>query len=298
MNVLFIGAGAIGRALGHVIQTKAQVDYWDANPSAAPEARPLEETVPQSDFVFLCVPSWAVRSASERIAPLLGRETVVVCLAKGIEKETYKTMDQVMSEVLPTGQPLAVLGGPLLAKELLAGVHGVGVFACEQAAWCERAFALFEGTVMRIECDNAPTSVAWAAVLKNIYAVGLGIAEGLGWGWNAKGWLAGCSLEEMERVIAVLGGDARVVAHSAGAGDFLATAMSPDSRNRTAGHEIALTGSCQTPSEGCRSLPLLLTHLGNHAESFPILHAIDSILTQGVSAQVAFDELFASRDAK
>ena len=128
-KVLFIGAGEIGTALARVIGSRANVEMWDKNPERAPGMRTLEENIPEASVIFLCVPSWTVRELLVRIASLLRPETVVVSLAKGIEENTLLTMDAVLNESLPANQRLGILGGPLLAEELMTGLPGIGVFA-------------------------------------------------------------------------------------------------------------------------------------------------------------------------
>ncbi len=293
-RVVFIGAGKIGKALAHVIGPRAEIEMWDKDPNQVPgEMKTLEEIAPSADVIFLCVPSWTVREVSERLAPLTKKNAIIIALSKGLEEGTLKTMDAVMRETFSAEQHIAFLGGPLLSDELLADMHGVGVLASggDKTAF-DAVRPLFNGTNLRLEYASDIRTVALMSVLKNIYALGLGIAEGLDWGWNGKGWLAGRALEEMTGIIRTLDGDAQIVAGSAGAGDFLATSMSPTSRNRTTGQEIARTGTGKTPSEGSHSLPRVLALLDKNAARFPLLLALDRIVTKQESARETFEELF------
>lgn len=294
-SILFIGAGEIGSALAKVIGDKASVEMWDRHPDKAPDMKPLEETVPKADVVFLCVPSWVVREALEGISHLFRPNAIVVSLAKGIEKDTLKTMDVVIGESVPTGQRIGILGGPLLAEELVADQPGIGVFASKSQAAFEEVATLFDGSNVRLEFVDDPHAVALVSVLKNVYAVGLGVADGLGWGWNAKGWIAAKALGEMRDIVEALGSGSNVVYGSAGAGDFLATAMSPDSRNRTTGREIALTGECKEPSEGCRSVEPVLAMLGDSVGDFALLLSLDRIINKHENPKTVFQDLFAAR---
>jgi glycerol-3-phosphate dehydrogenase (NAD(P)+) len=297
-QVLFIGAGEIGTALAHVINDRANIDLWDKDPAQAPNMKPLEESVPLADVIFLCVPSWVMSKVVAKFTHLLRPSTVIVSLAKGIELETFKTMDAILAEALPPNQPCGVLGGPLLAEELTNKLPGIGVFASTSASAYTEVAKLFSGSNVRLEYAADPHTVALAAVLKNVYAVGLGVAEGLGWGWNGKGWLAAQALQEMTGIVEALGGNGAIIASSAGAGDFLATAMSPDSRNRTTGQEIAQTGACQTPSEGCRSVASVITMLHGNAKQFPVLIALDNIINQHAKPGTVFQDLLATPEVK
>ncbi len=292
MNIAIIGAGEIGRALAHVFKKNAQIEFWDKDSSGLPDMKPLKEVVRHASVIFLCIPSWAIREVALQMKSFIDSSSVIVSLAKGIEQETFKTMDAVLGELFLEGQPVAVLGGPLLAEELLKDMPGVGIFASKDSHAFDLARPLFDGTHVRLEYVDDPRAVALVSVFKNVYAVALGIAEGLCWGWNAKGWLASRAMEEMRDIVVSVGSDSRIASGPAGAGDFLATAMSPDSRNRTTGIEIARTGRCEVPSEGCRSLPHVIALLGSKKVYCPILTALDQIINKHEEPKTIFQNLF------
>jgi len=295
-HVTFIGLGEIGTAIAGVIQPHATIRAWDKDQSKVPAGSPatIEEAARGAEVIFLCVPSWVIRGVAEQIRPLVSSECVVISLAKGLEQETLKTMGEVLQESFPQEQPTGVLGGPLLAEELRNGLPGIGVIGSAQPAVHDALDVLFQGTNVRIEHAQDVRTVAIASVLKNIYAVGLGVADGLGWGWNAKGWLSAMALQEMGEITRIIGGDASVMMGSAGAGDFLATSLSSDSRNRETGKEIARTGSCPTPSEGCRAIMPVLALI--RADSSPVLflQTLHSIINQHADPATSFQRLFAS----
>lgn len=293
-RVLMVGAGEIGQALVRAMRD-VTVDCWDLKPERCTFTGPLEDRVPGVDMIFLCTPAAAVRATAARIAPRLTKDTVVLCLSKGVEGENLATMDRVLEETLPKRQRYVLLGGPLLAEELDAGKPGVGVFASQSVSAFAVVAPLFAGGPVRLEYTKEVRAVAFAGVLKNVYAVALGIAEGVGWGWNGKGWLATKCLAEFNGVLRVLDGRSEVALSAAGAGDFLATAMSPDSRNREAGRQIARTGTCTSPGEGCKTLPFLLRRLGNKSKRFPILEVLRRIVIGGEDAQEAFEDLLVGK---
>ncbi len=280
-QVTFIGYGNIGSALAHLIGYRAHVCAWDTDPEKIiGGVQSMQEAVQGADVVFLCVPSWVIRDLAKELSVIISEKTVVISLAKGLEAGTYKTMDVVLEESLKSHQPSGVMGGPLLANELLVDLPGVGVVGAKDRFVFETVQSLFKGSALCLEYMNDSTSVALASVLKNMYAVALGIAEGLGWGWNGKGWLAARGIEEMTQIIQELNGDVSVIRGSAGAGDFLATAMSPSSYNRETGRKIAETGECKTPSEGCRAIESVINLLGSVRPNLPILFALDRIINK------------------
>lgn len=291
-QVLFIGAGRIGTALAHVINNRADINLWDQDSTRVLHLKPLAESVPLANVIFLCVPSWVISDVLGQILPFLHPTTIIISLAKGIEASTLSTMDAVIANILPVIQPWGILGGPLLAEELMNELPGIGVLASTSHLVYREVAKLFLGSTIRLEYVNDPYTVALAAVLKNVYAISLGVADGLGWGWNGQGWLAAQALTEMTSITETLAGDSSIISSSAGAGDFLATAMSPNSRNRTAGREIALTGLCQIPSEGCRSISSLIALLNHTIDQFPILSALNQIINQHDKAVTVFNHLF------
>lgn len=291
-RVAIIGAGEIGKAIAHVIGRKADAGMWDKDSTQVPgQMKPLEEVLRSTSIVFICVPSWAVREVAVQVAPLIQRNTTVVSLAKGIEQGSLKTMDAVLKESFPTEQPISILGGPLLAGELFMNLPGIGVLASDNQIVFDAIHPLFKGTNIRLEYEADMHSVALASTLKNIYAVGLGIVEGLGWGWNGKGWLASRSIQEMARAVRTFGGDAEIISGPVGTGDLIATGMSPDSHNRMAGLEIARTGVVSTPSEGCRSLRAVSKMLDKSLADLPILQALRHVVIKGDSAKNVFSDL-------
>ena len=181
-QVLIIGAGALGTALAKIIPKEhAQVAFWDIDEMKCAGGRqPLETLVPTSHFIFMCVPSWVMRPAVAQYAALVTPTTVVVSLAKGLESPTAKTMFEVCTEVLPPNQPIAIMGGAMLAHEIGSGLPGMAVIASTDDAIAANLMALFNGSVLQLSWSGDARSVALAGVLKNVYAIMLGIGDGLG----------------------------------------------------------------------------------------------------------------------
>ncbi|MFA5023204.1 MAG: hypothetical protein WC537_02990, partial [Candidatus Paceibacterota bacterium] len=108
-------------------------------------------------------------------------------------------------------------------------------------------------------------------VLKNIYALGLGIAEGLGWTLNERAVLFGQSLEEILPLIKILGGKKETFLSAPIMADLAATSFDNHSLNHQAGMELGRTGTTDKKSEGLVSLVPLFDQLGKQSEKFPIL---------------------------
>ena len=197
-RVVVIGGGELGKAVGVLLKkNNVTADLWDADPSVVPGQKALQEIVPVAECVAFCVPSWAMRVAVTGILPYLSPTAIVMSFAKGIEKDSRQTMAEMVPTILPPGTPFVVVGGPMLAGEITGGMAAIGVFASKDAAALQAAKALFASESFNVETVADPESVALAGVLKNIYAVALGIADGLTLSGNEKGWIAACAIREM-----------------------------------------------------------------------------------------------------
>lgn len=298
-HVTFIGAGEIGTAVAGLVKTSgARIDQWDALPGKVPNQKPLATVVPNTDVIFLCVASWNLRGAMAEIVPYLSKKTVIVSLSKGIELRTRFTIDEMLADGLPRGQATALLSGPMLATELKQGLMGAAVVASRSSAAAKRVAALFKKSVLRVSITKDIRGTSFAGVLKNIYALGLGIADALELGSNATGWLVEQAMHEMMGILKQLNsrGDAVAAALGpAGLGDLVATGSSPFSSNRRVGGEIVAGKGLTKMSEGYISIPSLRSLLGARAKKYPFLQAVAGVVIEKKSAKTAFTKLLTSR---
>ncbi|MBI5220589.1 MAG: NAD(P)-binding domain-containing protein [Candidatus Liptonbacteria bacterium] len=290
-RIVILGAGDIGRALAVVLEQAGHgVLLWDKDPQKVPNQKPLSGLVPQAEVIFICVPSWALREVLIEISPFLPYATTVVSLTKGIEVKSQKLADEVMCELLSRNRPFAVLGGPLLAEEIVQGLQSVGVVASNNRAVYDRLAAVSQGTQLMLEYSSHVHQIALAGVLKNIYSLMIGVADGLAYGSNTKGWLVAQATHEMTEIFAFFRYPPAVILSTAGLGDLIATAFSPYSRNRKAGNELARTGTIFTTSEGIVSLPPMLNLLGEGARRLPLLQTLRRIVIEKQPANQALTE--------
>ena len=292
INIVIIGAGEIGQAISKVLQPKGfNINLWDKDPAKIPGQKNLEETVPGAHFLFLCVPSWALRAASVSLVKLLSPKTIVIALSKGIEESTLKTPDLVLEEILPVGQNFAMLGGAMLAEELLLGQSGMGIIGAKKKSVYAKIAKLFAETNLHLEFSSDRHGVSVASILKNIYAMLLGIADGLNWSGNAKGWLVSKSLQEMLILAKELGVKKETILGTAGLCDFVATGFSQYSRNRQVGTEIVEKGVCVVKGEGIVSLPSLVKLIKTDLQSLPLLSILQNIILEKRNACEEFKKL-------
>lgn len=294
-HVVVLGGGRLGQAMKVLLEKKGvAVSVWDADGIRFPDQKPLTEVVPAADAVFFCVPSPFMRDALAAAAPLLKPKTSVISFAKGIDAASKKFMPELFEELAPA-HPLVAVGGPMLAEEIVADGKAAATIATKDDAARAAFVTLFASPQFKAEPSDDPQSVAVAGVLKNLYAVLLGIADGLTASDNEKGWLTARAAAEMAALAPLFGADPKLVMGTPGLGDLVATGYSKHSRNRQAGNEIVATGICSLPGEGLLSLPSFLARLtaahANLAE-FPLLATLKAICIDRQPAKQAMDAYF------
>jgi glycerol-3-phosphate dehydrogenase (NAD(P)+) len=177
----------------------------------------------------------------------------------------------------------------MLAAEIAAGKNAAAVFASPDEAAAKNVADIFRSDVFSVELSRDAVSISFAGVLKNIYALGLGIVDGLELDGNAKGWIVSRAVGEMLGIAEVLNIDRSVILGTAGLADFVATGYSPYSRNRAVGHEIVKNGTCNLKGEGFISIPPLMARLGSRSAEFPLLNAIKKIAIDCEPARSVMD---------
>lgn len=289
-KIAIIGAGAIGSAVASVVcDPKTEVSFWDIDEKKLAKPISIDQAVNRAGVIFLCVPSRAVRDAATRVAPHAQKGSVIVSLAKGIEAGSELFMDEVLQETLPGAVGTALLGGPMLAAEIAAGMPAAAVLGSQELAHAKKVADLFQNTKLCFACTTDVRGVAVAGVLKNIYALALGMGHALGWGENQKGWLLSRAADEMVRAGALLGGTQETMLGLAGLGDLVATGFSPHSHNRKTGIAFVEKPSEVQKAESLNALPIVIKKLGVHASEFPLLMSLQRIIKHECSPQELLD---------
>lgn len=279
-KVAIIGAGNFGSALAHILAaaSDATVALWDSDAAKVRDQGTLEIVLNNANIVFVCVPSWSLRSATEPVASLVSPDAIIVSPTKGIEQTTNKTSDEVLTDVLGGKGTIALLHGPMLAAEMMEGLPSFATVASSSLNAFGVLQKLFAGSTLTLEYSHDLHGVALAGVLKNIYSIGLGMTEAMRLGSNFRGWYVRAVVQEMAQIIVTLGGRAETAYTSAGIGDLVATGLSPTSRNCKVGHEIVQSGECSTVSEGGESLAQLMELVAQANMVAPIASSIAGIV--------------------
>lgn len=315
-RVTVLGAGSWGSTVASVAARRAPTLIWARRPELADEINQrhtnsqyiegetlhpslqatasLEEAVEHADVLVVGVPSHGFRGVLEAAAPHLRPSVPIVSLTKGLEQGTRKRMTQVIGELLP-GHPAGMLTGPNLAREVLAGYAAAAVIAMPDESVAVALQAIFRTSRFRVYTSRDVLGCELAAATKNVLAIAAGLADGLGTGDNTKAMVITRSLAELTRLGVAMGGDPRTFAGLAGMGDVIATCISPLSRNRFVGAELAkgrkledIVAGMKMVAEGVKTCSVVLELAEDHDVEMPIVTEVDAVLNHGRTPEEAY----------
>jgi glycerol-3-phosphate dehydrogenase (NAD(P)+) len=191
--------------------------------------------------VILPVPSDTMRLNISRVAPRLTKTTIIISASKGLEIGSNKRMSEVIAEEInPRFKPnICVISGPQLAKEIIHGHPAAAVVAAEDKNAARKAQKILTCPNFCVFTNTDVIGVELGGALKNILALGAGIADGLGYGDNAKAAFMTRGLTEITALGMALGANPLTFSGLAGLGDVITTCASPLSRNHFVGVELA-----------------------------------------------------------
>jgi glycerol-3-phosphate dehydrogenase (NAD(P)+) len=249
------------------------------------------EAVEGAQFVVLAVPSQSLRDNLSAVVGALAPDSVLVSLMKGVELGTTLRMSEVVVEVadVPVDR-VAVVSGPNLAKEIAVGQPAATVVACSDADACARLQLASTTPYFRPYTNSDVVGCELGGAVKNVIALAVGMAEGMGFGDNTKASLITRGLAETSRLGAALGADPLTFMGLAGLGDLVATCSSPLSRNRTFGEKLGrgqtleeLVAQKQQTAEGVKSCRSILDLARKHDVDMPITENVVRVVHEGVA---------------
>jgi len=256
--------------------------------------------------IVLAVPAQTLRHHLEAWLDLLPADAAFVSLMKGIEMGTHDRMSQVIAEVTGAGpERIAVVSGPNLAREI-AERQGVAatVVASADDTLAKRLQQECHTPYFRPYTNPDVTGCELGGAVKNVIALAVGIAVGMGCGDNTRATLITRGLAEMARLGAALGADQHTFAGLAGLGDLVATCNSPLSRNRTFGEMIGrgmpvtdVAAVTTQVAEGANSARPVLELAKALGVEMPITEVVVGVMSEQIDVGQAAS-LLISRSAK
>jgi glycerol-3-phosphate dehydrogenase (NAD(P)+) len=291
MNVAVLGAGAWGTALAIHLADQPGVGLWTRNPEHAEAmarervnsrylpACPLPDSlrihaslagaVADAHYLIAATPSTGFRDLLRRLREI-GATQPLVWLCKGFEAGTMKLLHQVVEEEWPADIPVAALSGPSFAQEVAAGQPAALTLAAFDAAFARRVTQDLRRPRLRLYSSSDVIGVEVGGAVKNVIAIAAGVADGLGFGLNARAALLTRGLAEITRLGVRLGGRQETFMGLSGMGDLILTCTGDLSRNRRVGLQLA----------GGDSLEAILRHLGHVAEGVTTTREVARLATR------------------
>ncbi len=263
------------------------------------------DALANAEYVVLSVPSQSLRENLAAWAPLVPDNAVFISLMKGVELGTTKRMSEVIAEVTGAGPDrISVISGPNLAREIAQREPAASVVACADDEVARRIQELCHSRAFRPYRSTDVVGCELGGAYKNVVALCVGMAVGLGFGDNTTASLITRGLAETARLAMKLGADPLTLMGLAGLGDLVATCSSPLSRNRTFGERLGqgmsaeeIYASTRQVAEGAKSCSSLLDLARASGVDAPIAEHIDAVVRGDISAREMMDA-FIARDTK
>ena len=264
----------------------------------------LDEALAEVSAVIMAVPSQSMRQNIKLVAGYLKNTMLVVSAAKGLEIDSSKRMSQVITEEIePRFQSnICVLSGPNLSREILNDLPAASVVAAGVEAIARKAQNLLTTPNFCVYTNSDVIGVELSGALKNIIALGAGMADGLGYGDNAKAAFITRGLTEISALGVTLGASPLTFSGLAGLGDLVATCASPLSRNHYVGVELTKGRSIQEILESMNGVAegitttLVAWNLAQQLElEMPITENIYLVLYKDADPRQVLDELLGTK---
>lgn len=263
MKVSVLGAGGWGTTLAVLLHYNGHnVTLWEYKKSYAKElskrrenkiylpeviipdevkiTSDLEESTSDKNLIVLAVPSQFLRKVVEKIDYHSIKDTIIVSVSKGIEKETLMTMSQMIKDVHHrlSKEQIGVLSGPSHAEEVSKRIPTAVVAASVDKETSQTIQTVFMNSFFRVYKSTDILGVELGGAFKNVIAIGAGIIDGAGFGDNTKAAIMTRGVAEISRLGLVMGARPETFAGLSGMGDLIVTCMSKHSRNRYVGEQI------------------------------------------------------------
>lgn len=313
-----LGAGTWGIALARLLAVNGHdVTVWSALPDELKNLRTthrhpnlpgmilpgemhytadMEEICTGRDLLVFAVPSVFVRSTAKKAAPYIPDGQLIVDVAKGIEEKTLMTMSEVIEDCL-TAVPghenckVVALSGPTHAEEVACDMPTLIVAGSEDEQAAKQVQKIFNSSNFRVYTNPDRRGVELGGAVKNVVALAVGIALGLGYGDNAKAALITRGNAELSRLGVAMGCRAETFAGLSGMGDLIVTCTSLHSRNLHAGMLIGRGESAEQAKkevgqvvEGINALPAARKLAKKYKVEMPIVNTVAEILSGDLPA--------------
>jgi glycerol-3-phosphate dehydrogenase (NAD(P)+) len=254
MKVGVIGAGAMGTAVAQTIADNAKVLLYarrkeicedinrnNINSQYFPNILLNQNITAVNDFnslkdveiIFLCIPSSAMKDTVEKLNQVIGSDCIFVSTAKGIEKESHKTMTQIIENIIK--RPAVCFSGPNIASEMVKNLYASTTIACTNEEYLDKVKTVLSSDIFKVNTNADVVGTEFCGIIKNVIAISQGICQGMDINNNAKFTVFTKSYNETKDIIEKLGGNRDTVDDYCGFGDIVTASTLTVSRNHTLG---------------------------------------------------------------
>lgn len=322
-GVTVLGAGSYGTALAFCLARNQQpTTLWGRDKAQMVEMAKVRRNIkylPDSDFpqrltiesnledaikanqdILVVTPSHAFADTLVQIKPFLAPQQRLIWATKGLEPKTGRLLQEVATDVLGPDIPKAVLSGPTFAKEMVAGLPtAISLSSTDELLAEEFTRKLHCARSFRVYRNDDFIGIQLGGAVKNVIAIGAGLADGLGFGANARTALITRGLAELTRLGIKLGAKPETFMGMAGLGDLVLTCTDNQSRNRrfglALGKGLSVTAAIESIGqvvEGYRNTEEVHILAGKLDVEMPISEQIYQVLyEQKPAKQAALDLL-------
>lgn len=326
MKVAVAGAGSWGTALASLLRSKDHdVTLWDIDPVPVSQINEtgnndrylpgielspgmhataeLSAAVRGAELILLAVPSQVMRAVAEQVRDLLDTAAadVVLCsVTKGIEVDTLMTMHQVLEDVFPTSvyPRLTYLSGPSFAVEVAAGLPTAVTIAAKDLKYARVVQKAVHTPFFRPYLTEDVMGVEIGGCAKNVVAIAVGLANGMGFERNADAALITRGLSEITQLGMALGANPLTFGGLSGVGDLILTCTSEKSRNYRVGNWLGKGHSLKKiqkrlgqTAEGVVNAKAVHLLAVKHGVEMPLCNAVYRLLYEGLNPHAAVREL-------
>ena len=292
--VAVLGTGVWGSALGAIAKNNDHdIRFWSYR-----GADSIESVVENAAIILSAVSMKGVLPTIRKLRQLdLPSDKIIVTATKGLDPETTRTPSQIWKKAFPSN-PVVVLSGPNLSKEIAKGLPAATVVASNNIAAAEKVQDIFASDTFRVYVNADPIGTELGGTLKNVIAIASGVCDGMNLGTNAKAALLTRALPEMIRIGTHLGASGETFFGLSGLGDLIATCDSHLSRNYQVGYGLAqnqtleeVLESLEGTAEGVNTTNVLVKIADIEAIAVPIARQVHRLLRGKITPVEAMQAL-------
>ena len=326
-NITILGAGAWGSAVAQLFSDNGHaVTLWSHEPDVVeainshhcnskylPDIQlpttiiattDLKEALESADLIAEATPVMYLRAVLQQVKAVAGEAAAKkrwLILSKGIEQETFMLPTQILDDVFRCHVTSAVLSGPSFARDLVARQPTVVQLASRHEELAGFIRACLKNSYFATVYTQDVTGVQVGGAFKNVMALGVGMAQGFGYGENTKAFLVTQALSEISQLSYSLGGQESTVYSLAGLGDLVLTTTSTTSKNFKAG---VLLGQGIKLAQLTDHLPVLPEGINTLKVAYALMHRLRiplplvNLVYHCVMEDADFKELFTATCAQ